>query len=154
MDVKIQHPTLQHTIDSLFKKETTEDIKKKADNFNKYLISDKKIEKTTKVKTLEQWVLSLEELKKNLEENVSRENLDTYKEAVKKFLDNYVQNDIYLKEHMTRSGLVLSKKIESIKVSDEKIDKLTNNLLLSQLGRLEVVKLAGELQGLLFELIV
>ena len=154
MVVKIQHPTLQHTIDSLFKKETTEDIKKKADNFNKYLISDKKIEKTTKVKTLEQWVLSLEELKKNLEENVSRENLDTYKEAVKKFLDYYVQNDIYLKEHMTRSGLFLSKKIEIIKVSDEKIDKLTNNLLLSQLGRLEVVKLAGELQGLLFELIV
>jgi uncharacterized protein YaaR (DUF327 family) len=130
-----------------------QEITEKADKFEGLLKSGN-IDPVEKVKTLEQWIQSLEDMKSKLENDVTKDNLDTYKDSVKRFLNYYVDNDLYLKEYRTKEGLFYSKKVQVIKTVDEKIDELTEKLMVTQAGKLEVLRLTGEIQGLLFELIV
>jgi uncharacterized protein YaaR (DUF327 family) len=130
-----------------------QEITDKADKFEGLLKSGN-INQVEKVKTLEQWIQTLEDMKTKLENDVTKDNMDTYKDSVKRFLNYYVDNDLYLKEYRTKEGLFYSKKVQVIKSVDEKIDDLTDKLMVTQAGKLEVLRLTGEIQGLLFELIV
>lgn len=112
------------------------------------------VQGTERVKTLEQWIESLEEIKMRLEQDITKDNLDLYKDSVKKFLDYYVKNDLYLNEHSAKDGLFYTKKIQVIKAVDEKIDALTDNLVNSQMGRLEILKQTGQIQGMLIDIVV
>lgn len=112
------------------------------------------VQGTERVKTLEQWIESLEEIKFRLEQDITKDNLDLYKESVKKFLDYYVKNDLYLSEHSAKDGMFYTKKIQVIKAVDEKIDALTDNLVNSQMGRLEILKQTGQIQGMLLDMVV
>lgn len=138
-------------------KSTSLGIKDKAyEEANKFeaLLKNEEVNRIEKVKTLEQWIKSLEEIKLKLETDITKVNLDTYKESVKRFLDYYVENDLYLKEHRTQDGLFYSKKIQVLKSVDDKVDELTDKLMKTQAGRLEILHLTGQIQGLLFELII
>lgn len=130
----------------------TSEIKEKADKFEEAL-KTKEIDGTERTETLEQWIQSIEDMKDKLEQDITKDNLDMYKDSVKKFLDYYVNNDLYLKEHTTRDG-VYTKRIQVLKAVDDKIDKLTDKLVDSQMGRLEILRQTGNIQGLLFELTV
>lgn len=101
--------------------------------------------------TLEDWINSLEQVKTILENDITKENLDIYKNSLKNFLSYYTSNDLYLKEHSIREGYH-TKKLHVLKAVDEKVDTLTDKLVDSQLGRLEILKATGQIQGLLFEL--
>ncbi len=129
----------------------TKDIKEKMELFEETLKTNE-VEGIERTKTLEQWIESLEEMKSKLEQDITKDNLNTYKESVKKFLDYYVNNDLYLKEYQTRDGLFYTKKIQVLKAVDDKIDELTDKLVDSQMGRIEILRLTGDIQGLLFEL--
>ncbi|MCK2000027.1 YaaR family protein [[Brevibacterium] frigoritolerans] len=135
------------------KPSNTSDIKEKADKFEETMKSIE-LEGVERTETLEQWIDSLEEIKSKLEQDITKDNLNLYKDSVKKFLDYYVKNDLYLKEYKTRDGLFYSKNVQVLKSVDDKIDELTDKLVSSQMGRLEILKLTGQIQGLLFELTV
>lgn len=135
------------------KPSNTTDIKEKADKFEETM-KNIELEGVERTETLEQWIDSLEEIKSKLEQDITKDNLNLYKDSVKKFLDYYVKNDLYLKEYKTRDGLFYSKNVQVLKSVDDKIDELTDKLVSSQMGRLEILKLTGQIQGLLFELTV
>lgn len=135
------------------KPSNTSDIKEKADKFEETM-KNIELEGVERTETLEQWIDSLEEIKSKLEQDITKDNLNLYKDSVKKFLDYYVKNDLYLKEYKTRDGLFYSKNVQVLKSVDNKIDELTDKLVSSQMGRLEILKLTGQIQGLLFELTV
>ncbi|MGF7535631.1 DUF327 family protein [Bacillus mexicanus] len=129
------------------------DMKEKTDRFEETLKTNE-VQGPERSETLEQWIDSLEEMKMKLESDITKDNLNMYKDSVKKFLNYYVNNDLYLKEYQARDGMYYTKKIQVLKAVDNKIDNLTDKLVDSQMGRLEVLKLTGDIQGLLFELTV
>lgn len=155
MEIRVPNETLMGKIERMVEKKpsNTVEMKEKVDKFEETLKTTE-IEGPERTETLEQWIDSLEEMKSKLEQDITKDNLEMYKESVKKFLDYYVNNDLYLKEHRTRDGLFYSKKIQVLKAVDNKIDDLTDKLVDSQMGRLEILKLTGDIQGLLFNLTV
>ncbi|WP_456363807.1 DUF327 family protein [Priestia aryabhattai] len=134
------------------KQVTNSDMREKADKFEETL-KTKEVDGINRTETLEQWIESIEDMKNKLEQDITKDNLDMYKDSVKRFLDYYVSNDLYLKEHTTRDG-VYTKRIQVLKAVDDKIDNLTDKLVDSQMGRLEILRQTGNIQGLLFELTV
>lgn len=134
------------------KQVTNSDMREKADKFEETL-KTKEVDGIDRTETLEQWIESIEDMKNKLEQDITKDNLDMYKDSVKRFLDYYVSNDLYLKEHTTRDG-VYTKRIQVLKAVDDKIDNLTDKLVDSQMGRLEILRQTGNIQGLLFELTV
>jgi uncharacterized protein YaaR (DUF327 family) len=130
-----------------------QNVQEKTERFEG-ILKETSIAKVDKVRTLEEWVRTLEELKQRLDNDTSRDNLATYKDSIKRFLDYYVRNEMYLKEHQTQDGMFYSKKIQVIKSKDEQIDQMTERLMKTQAGKLEILRMTGEIQGLLFELIV
>lgn len=155
LEIRVPNEMMMGKIERMVetKQLNNEDMKIKASKFEETLKTSE-VEGTERTKTLEQWIESLEEMKSKLEQDITKDNLETYKDSVKKFLDYYVNNDLYLKEYKTRDGLFYSKKIQVLKAVDDKIDELTDKLVDSQMGRLEILKLTGDIQGLLFELTV
>lgn len=155
MEIRLPNDTLMGKIERMVEKKQTNtiDIKEKVDKFEETLKSTD-VDLSERTKTLEQWIDSIEDLKNRLEQDITKDNLDMYKDSVKKFLDYYVTNDLYLKEYKTRDGMMYSKKIQVLKAVDNKIDDLTDKLVNSQMGRLEILKQTGDIQGLLFELTV
>ncbi|MGN5650524.1 DUF327 family protein [Bacillus sp. Brlt_9] len=155
MDIRMPNELLLGKIEHIVETKQLNplEMKEKADKFEEALKTGE-VEGTERTRTLEEWIKSLEEMKTQLEQDITQDNLDMYKESVKKFLDYYVNNDIYLKEHKMNDGTFYSKKIQVIKAVDDKVDELTDKLVNSQMGRLEILQLTGEIQGMLFELIV
>lgn len=154
MDIRpLQNNLVMGKVENIIREESPTDLKEKSDKFEQFLTM-RELGKPERAKTLEQWIHSLEELKSRLENNVTKDNMNLYKDSVKKFLDYYVENDLFLKEHRTKDGLFYSKTIQIIKSADEKIDKLTEDLVSSQIGKFQILELTGEIQGMLFELIV
>jgi len=154
MNIKVPNELFLGKIERFIetKQVTNSDMKDKADKFEETL-KTKEVDGIERTETLEQWIESIEDMKNKLEQDITKDNLDMYKDSVKRFLDYYVNNDLYLKEHTTRDG-VYTKRIQVLKAVDDKIDKLTDKLVDSQMGRLEILRQTGNIQGLLFELTV
>jgi len=154
LDIKIPNELFLGKIERFVETKpfNTSEIKEKADKFEETL-KTREIDGTERTETLEQWIQSIEDMKDKLEQDITKDNLDMYKDSVKKFLDYYVNNDLYLKEHTTKDGMY-TKRIQVLKAVDDKIDKLTDKLVDSQMGRLEILRQTGNIQGLLFELTV
>lgn len=129
-----------------------QDKQRSMKTFQDMLVRPMETEK--KIETVSSWIQAISQLRQQLELDMRPENLNAYKESVRDFLAYYTKHDITLKEHMTRDDRMYYKKIRLIHVADEKVDKLTERLLDSQMGRLEILKRTGEIQGLLVDLTV
>lgn len=148
--LQMQRVMSQHSVNN----QMQNDVKKEQLKKFEEMLTNKPIEKEEKIETITSWIQAIDQLKQNLELEMTPENLKAYKESVKDFLDYYMKNDVYLKEHLTRDERTYYKSIRVIKVVDQKLDKLIDKLLDSQMGRLELLRKTGEIQGLLLDLTV
>lgn len=89
----------------------------------------------------------------NLAENVNEETINKYKKAVKSFVNFALQHSLNVKA-VTSGGLnpLKQRNYVIVKVIDEKIDKLTQELLFNQLEKLQILAKLDEIKGLLVNL--
>ncbi|AIN93309.1 YaaR family protein [Treponema putidum] len=89
----------------------------------------------------------------NLADNVNTETITKYKQAVKKFVRFAVSHSLDAKA-VTSGGLnpLKQRNYVIVKVIDEKIDKLTQELLFNQLEKLQILAKLDEIKGLLINL--
>ena len=89
----------------------------------------------------------------NLAENVNEETINKYKKAVKSFVNFALQHSLNVKA-ITSGGLnpLKQRNYVIVKVIDEKIDKLTQELLFNQLEKLQILAKLDEIKGLLVKL--
>ncbi|UTC62745.1 YaaR family protein [Treponema sp. OMZ 788] len=89
----------------------------------------------------------------NLAENVNAETINKYKKAVKSFVNFALQHSLNVKA-VTSGGLnpLKQKSYVIVKVIDEKINKLTQELLFNQLEKLQILDRLDEIKGLLVNL--
>lgn len=118
------------------------------------MLTEFPVEKGKKGPTVASWIQAIDQLKQNLEMEMTPENLKNYKDSVRDFLTYYLSHEVQVKERFVRDERMYLKSVRIIHVMDEKLDRLTDKLLDSQLGRLEVLKKTGEIQGLLLDLTV
>ncbi|EZP75130.1 hypothetical protein H839_16558 [Parageobacillus genomosp. 1] len=101
---------------------------------------------------VQQQVQQIEEQGKKLAESRTIEDLKKYKRLVKQFLDDAVQNGLQLEEQrgFSRGGRARIYKI--VKEVDRKLVELTNEVLQKEQKGLEILRLVGEIQGLIINI--
>ncbi len=95
----------------------------------------------------------------NLADAINAQTINEYKKSVKQFLDFAVKNSLDVRSvssggyKMMMKGQGTKKAFVSVKVINEKMDKLTKELLFNQLEKLEILERLDEIKGLLVDLI-
>ncbi|KFL16474.1 YaaR family protein [Geobacillus stearothermophilus] len=97
-------------------------------------------------------VRQIEEQGKKLAESRTVEDLRKYKQLVKSFLDDAVKNGLQLEEQrgFSRGGRARIYKL--VKEVDQKLVELTNEVLKKEQKGLEILRLVGEIQGLIINI--
>jgi uncharacterized protein len=97
-------------------------------------------------------VQQIEEQGKKLAESRTIEDLKKYKQLVKQFLDDAVKNGLQLEEQrgFSRGGRARIYKI--VKEVDRKLIELTNNVLQKEQKGLDILRIVGEIQGLIINI--
>ncbi len=90
----------------------------------------------------------------NLAEAVNAQTIEEYKRAIKAFVKFAVDKALDKKEVISGSRFIeiRQKKYCIVKVINEKMDRLTKELLFNQLEKLEILDRIGEIKGLLIDL--
>lgn len=101
---------------------------------------------------VQQQVQQIEEQGKKLAESRTIEDLKKYKQLVKQFLDDTVKNGLQLEEQrgFSRGGRARIYKI--VKEVDRKLIELTNNVLQKEQKGLDILRIVGEIQGLIINI--
>ena len=101
---------------------------------------------------VQQQIQQIEEQGKKLAESRTIEDLKKYKRLVKQFLDDAVKNGLQLEEQrgFSRGGRARIYKI--VKEVDRKLIELTNEVLQKEQKGLEILRLVGEIQGLIINI--
>jgi uncharacterized protein len=98
---------------------------------------------------------NIDKVKVKLENDLTVENLDKYKEALRSFLHYYTKNELQMESFYVKdSRTYMEKKVNIIKSIDEKMNDLTENLLETNRGHLETLNKIGEIKGLIVNLFV
>jgi uncharacterized protein len=82
----------------------------------------------------------------------SVEDLITYKQMIRDFLQEVVQNGFSLDEHRSSLPNGREKRLKLIKQVDERLVELTEQVLEKQAPSIELLKKMGEIKGLLVNL--
>lgn len=87
-------------------------------------------------------------------DTISPENILAYKKAIKAFID-YVLNSTYEIENVVTNSInpARRKAWTIVKVINEKLDKLTAELMYSQLRKIEILQRIDEIKGLIVDLL-
>lgn len=101
---------------------------------------------------LKNMIQTVEDLKQNLDYEVTVENLEKYKEAVQEFLEYYTKNEMKMEDFILKDERGYQKKLSIIKTIDEKMNDMNYNMLESPLGHIEILKQTGEINGLILDL--
>ena len=107
---------------------------------------------TEKSSKTEKLIQNIEELKEQLDLQLTMDGLLEYKEAVRSFLQHYTQNDLKMEQKMMRDRHGYTQKLSAISSIDQKINSLTENMLETNQGHLETLKQIGEINGLIVNL--
>jgi uncharacterized protein YaaR (DUF327 family) len=101
---------------------------------------------------IQQQVKEIEEQGKKLAESQTVEDLKKYKKLVKQFLDDAVKNGLQLEEQrgFSRGGRARIYKI--VKEVDKKLIELTNTVLQKEQKGLDLLRIVGEIQGLIINI--
>lgn len=91
---------------------------------------------------------SIDKLKRTLEMDLTVENLNSFKEAVKSFLEYYTNHKMSLEDFYLMDEKGYQKKMRIIRAVDEKVNNLTEHMLETNQGHLELLKSVGEIHGL------
>ncbi|MED4917430.1 MULTISPECIES: YaaR family protein [Geobacillus] len=94
----------------------------------------------------------IEEQGKKLAESRTVEDLHKYKQLVRSFLDDAVKNGLQLEEQrgFSRGGRARIYKL--VKEVDQKLIELTNEVLKKEQKGLDILRLVGEIQGLIINI--
>lgn len=131
----------------------SKDVQNLSENFNKVL-NNKGIRNKEKVKKVTEWINSLSDMRENLKNETTKDNLSKYKDSIKSFLEYYIENEVYLESLTIPNGAYHTKTLKIIKTLNKEVGKLTEELLNDQQGNLDLLKTTGRIQGMLFELMV
>lgn len=117
--------------------------------FEKLMIENvKQTEKKVKTEKLNMMIQSIEQYKQALDHDLTVENLNKFKDSVRSYLEYYTKNEMSLEQHFMkeRHG---ERKLQIIKTVDDKIGRMTENMLETSQGHLKLLKESGEIYGLL-----
>lgn len=89
---------------------------------------------------------------KKLTESHTIENLKKYKQFVKDFLDDAIKNSLQLEEHRGFNQRGSRKVYKLVKEVDKKLVDLTNSVLDKEKKGLAILRLVGEVKGLLINI--
>lgn len=97
----------------------------------------------------------IDELKKKLEEQLTLKNLHEYKENVRQFINYYSENELNVEQKTVQDGRTYAnKKYTVIEAINEKVDSMTDDLMQTNRGHLELLSKMGEINGLIINLII
>lgn len=90
----------------------------------------------------------------NLSEAVNPQTIEDYKRAVKTFVNFVAKHSLDMSEIISghKYNVTKQKRYLLLKVIDEKMERLTKELLFNQLEKLEILDRLGEIKGLLIDL--
>lgn len=91
---------------------------------------------------------TIDKLKQTLDLDLTVENLNSFKDAVKSFLDFYTKEKMGLEDFYMQDDAGYQKKMRIIRTVDDKVDNLTEHMLETNQGHLTLLKNIGEIHGL------
>lgn len=94
----------------------------------------------------------ISKIKEMLDYELTPENLEQYKDALRSFLDYYTKNELKMEEYSLRDQKGYTKKLNVIKSINGKLNEMTENMLETNADHLSQLKRIGEIQGLLVNL--
>lgn len=116
------------------------------------------VEESKRVNTQEEEIKkkldSINKIKEDLEENLTIENLDRYKNEVKEMMHYYVKNVIDKKEVVLQDRRGNGQKLTVVETVNQKLENMTHDMLKNQFGQITMLKRIGEIQGLLVNILV
>ncbi|MEL3912013.1 YaaR family protein [Treponema pedis] len=89
----------------------------------------------------------------NLADNINTDTISEYKKAVKTFVNFAVKHSLDVKSIIS-GGLnpIKQRNYTIVKIIDEKVERLTKELLFNQLEKLQILEKLDEIKGLLINL--
>lgn len=119
------------------------------------LLETQKAEDTTQNDKVVEMIDNIEDVKRDLEQDLTIENLEKYKEAIRSFLEYYTKNELKMDYYSVYDRRTFTdKKVGVIQTINEKVNGLTENMLETNKGHLETLSKIGEIQGLIVNLFV
>lgn len=109
-------------------------------------------EKEQSKEELNKLLKDIEKQSKILVNSKKTKDLLTYKELIKKYMDEVVDRAIYLEEKYGYDNLGRKKRYKIVKEIDQKLIELTNNILENEEDTLTILEKMGDIQGLLINL--
>lgn len=96
---------------------------------------------------------SIHQLGDNLLKYPNPDTLARYKQAVRDFIAHVTHNAYAAVEYLSRKDILKQKKYILIQTVNEKLEKLSKNILSSQKSQIELLSSIEEIQGLLVDLV-
>lgn len=119
------------------------------------LLKNQKPEENEKINKVTEMIDNIEKVKVELEHDLTVENLDRYKEALRSFLHYYTKNEMKMDYYFVKdSRTFMEKRVGIIQSIDEKMNQMTENMLETNKGHMETLHKIGEIQGLLVNLYI
>ena len=102
---------------------------------------------------LEEYLNEITENGERLKERISKENLYQYKKSIRSFFKMVCSNAFETKEKVSASNTLFQKKYITIRIIDEKLNKLALSILQNQVNQLDILDKLEEIKGLLVNLL-
>lgn len=100
-------------------------------------------------------VEDIDDLKKKLEEQLTLKNLNEYKENVRQFVEYYTQNEMEVREETVQNNRTYAnKKYTIVDNINKNLEGMTEDLLSTNRGHLELLSKMGEINGLIINLVI
>lgn len=91
----------------------------------------------------------VEKTKVNLEQNMTMDTLKDYKGALQSFLDHYVNKEMRVDQSFVKDRKGYPQKIAIVRSINEDMKNMTENMLLTNRGQLQMLHKIGQIQGLI-----
>ncbi|NBI30789.1 YaaR family protein [Chengkuizengella marina] len=102
---------------------------------------------------LKQAILQIEIQGKRLSKSMTVRELFAYKKLVKQFMDETVRNGIQLKDKIGKDRRGRGRRYKLLEEVDQSLLEMTDDLLQSEKGRIEILEKVGEIRGMLINIL-
>lgn len=97
---------------------------------------------------------TIDKLKRNLEYDMSVDNLMKYKKELQSFVTYYTKNELKVQDVLLTDRKGYTKKMQVVKDINERLNHMTTNMLETHIGHLQMLKEIGQVQGLILNLYI
>ncbi|MFS1510867.1 YaaR family protein [Chengkuizengella sp. SCS-71B] len=102
---------------------------------------------------LKQAILQIEIQGKRLSKSMTVRELFAYKKLVKQFMDESVRNGIQLNNKIGKDRRGRGRRYKLLEEVDQSLLEMTDDLLKSEQGRIEILHKVGEIRGMLINIL-